>query len=278
MGFTPVTDRTCSLRIRGVFFNAKIICIHVETEEKNEVQKDYFYEDLERICMKAPKHDIKIVMRDFNVQVDKELGLAPNVQKFSLHEETNNNGWRMLDFAITKNMAISSTLFQHERIHKTTWRSPDEGTSNQIDHVMTDSRHATDILDVKSCRGADCDYDHYVVKIKYRQRISTIVKVSAQRNINYKVENLKEGTNAKAYRNKVEKLLQILPNTEDQHLEATWEDIKQVICKAADKSLGQRSRMVGNGWYDEECKEILEEQNKTRLKMLQRKTRSNTEA
>ena len=71
------------------------------------------------------------------------------------------------DFAITKNMAISSTLFQHKRTHEETWRSPDETTSNQIDHVMTDSRHATGILDVKSCRGADCDSVHYKVKIKY---------------------------------------------------------------------------------------------------------------
>jgi hypothetical protein len=60
----------------------------------------------------------------------------------------------MADFAITKNMAISSMLFQHKRIHTETWRSLDETTSNQTDHVMIDSQHATDILDVKSCRGA----------------------------------------------------------------------------------------------------------------------------
>jgi hypothetical protein len=56
----------------------------------------------------------------------------------------------------------------------------------------------------------------------------------------YNVENLKEGTNAKEYRNKIEELLQILPNIEDQHVEATWEYFKQVICKAADKILEQR--------------------------------------
>ena len=173
MGFSPETDRICSLRIRGRFFNTTIICVHAPTEEKDEIQKDDFYEDLERIYMKVPKHDIKVVMGDFNAKVGKEPGLAPNVGKYSLHEETNNNGWRMIDFAITKNMATSSTLFQHKRIHKGTWRSPDETTSNQIDHVMIHSRHATDILDVKFCRGADCDSDHYMVEIKYRQRIST---------------------------------------------------------------------------------------------------------
>ena len=75
---------------------------------------------------------------------------------------------------------------------------------------MIDSRHATDILVVKSCRGADCDSDHYMVKIKYRQRISTIGKLSTQRSIKYNVENLNEGSNAKEYRNKVEELLQVL--------------------------------------------------------------------
>jgi hypothetical protein len=47
-------------------------------------------------------------------------------------------------------------------------------------------------------------------------------------------------------------LLQILPNTEDQHVQAAWEDIKQAICEAADNTLGQKPRMVRNGWYDEE--------------------------
>jgi len=71
--------------------------------------------------------------------VGKELGLAPNIGKYSLHEETNNNGRRITDFAITKNMAISSTLFQQKIIHNETWRSPHETTSNQTDHVMNDS-------------------------------------------------------------------------------------------------------------------------------------------
>jgi hypothetical protein len=128
MSFNPETNRICSLRIRVIFFNKTIICVHAPTEEKDEMQKDVFYEEMERIYMKAPKHDIKVVMGNFNAKVGKESGLAPNVGNYSLHEEVNNNGWRMIDFAVTKNMAISSMLFQHKRIHKETWRSPDETT------------------------------------------------------------------------------------------------------------------------------------------------------
>jgi hypothetical protein len=50
-------------------------------------------------------------MGDFNAKVG-------NIGKYRLLEETNNNGWRMIHFAIARNMAISSTLFQHKRIHK----------------------------------------------------------------------------------------------------------------------------------------------------------------
>ena len=112
LGFSPERDRICSLRIRGVFFNTTIVCVHAPVDEKNEMQEGDFYEDLERIYIKVLKDDIKVVMGDFNVKVGKESGVAPNVGKYGLHEETNNNGWRMTEFAITKNMAISSTLFQ----------------------------------------------------------------------------------------------------------------------------------------------------------------------
>jgi hypothetical protein len=45
------------------------------------MQKDDFYEDLERIYMKVLKHDKKFVTWDFNAKVVKEVGLVPNVGK-----------------------------------------------------------------------------------------------------------------------------------------------------------------------------------------------------
>ena len=53
-----------------------------------------------------------------------------------------------------------------------TWQSPDERTDNQIDYELIDGRHVSSIMDVKSCRGADCDLDTHLVWIKYLQKIS----------------------------------------------------------------------------------------------------------
>jgi hypothetical protein len=61
---------------------------------------------------------------------------------------------------------VSITLFQHKSIHLQMWRSPDGLSINQIGHVIIDLRHTTEITDVKSCIGADCDNNHYTEKVK----------------------------------------------------------------------------------------------------------------
>jgi hypothetical protein len=47
--FSPQRDLVCSLRIKSAFFSTTIICVHAPMEETDEVQKDVFYEHLERI-------------------------------------------------------------------------------------------------------------------------------------------------------------------------------------------------------------------------------------
>ncbi|PSN52121.1 hypothetical protein C0J52_04319 [Blattella germanica] len=43
----------------------------------------------------------------------------------SLHEITNDNGIKLIDFAMSKGMIISSIFFPAKDIHKRTWKLPD---------------------------------------------------------------------------------------------------------------------------------------------------------
>jgi hypothetical protein len=56
---------------------------------------------------------------------------------------------------------------------------------------MIDSRHATDITNAKSCTGADCGSNHYMMKVIERQRIAVIAKTKGQKDINYNTDKLK---------------------------------------------------------------------------------------
>jgi hypothetical protein len=57
-------------------------------------------------------------------------------------------------------------------MHKYTWTSPNGKTHNQIDHILVDRRRHSNVLDVRSFRAADCDYDHYLVVSKVKERLT----------------------------------------------------------------------------------------------------------
>jgi hypothetical protein len=127
--FTPINERLCLIRIKGRFFNFSLINIHAPTNDSEEEAKDQFYEQLERAYAACPSHDVKLVMEDANAKVGRETVHQPTIDKHSLHERTNENGLRLVDFAAgSRQMAIKSTYFMHKRIHLQTWHYPQMDT------------------------------------------------------------------------------------------------------------------------------------------------------
>jgi hypothetical protein len=97
---------------------------------------------------------MKILLGDFNAKLGKEDTFKPTIGNESLHEDSNDNGVRVVNLATSKDLVVKSTMFLHRNIHKYTWTSPDGKTHNQIDHVLIDRRWHSSILDVRSFRGA----------------------------------------------------------------------------------------------------------------------------
>lgn len=92
MDFKPISERICSIRIKGNKRNISIMNIHAPTEEKDEEEKDLFYEMLDNEYEKLPIYDIKIVMGDCNAKVGQEEMYRATVGRHSKHEITNDNG------------------------------------------------------------------------------------------------------------------------------------------------------------------------------------------
>lgn len=83
----------------------------------------------EKFCQKfeeygrVPRHDVKVILGDLNTEVDKEEHYSRTVGKESLYENSNDNGLRLISFAINKEMMVQSIWLQRKNIKKMAWQS-----------------------------------------------------------------------------------------------------------------------------------------------------------
>jgi len=276
MNFNPVNDRLCTIRIRGKFFNITIINGHAPTEDKDDETKSTFYEKLQALLDRIPHRDVKILIGDFNAQVGREEMYRPTIGKHSLHVESNDNGSRLVDFAVMNNCVIKSTFFPHKDIHKATWCSPDGRTFNQIDHVLISGRHCSSIMDVRTLRGPNIDSDHFLVRVKLRARVAVHTKRQPALR-RFDVERLKDDAVREEYTAKMESAIIAETQNDDETVEAKWHRLHKTIQGVATEVMGWRGRKPRNDWFDEECQRALDEKNAARRKFLQSKTRASRE-
>ncbi|PNF24856.1 hypothetical protein B7P43_G12920 [Cryptotermes secundus] len=161
-----ISDRISYIILKGHWCDIIVMNVHAPTEDKIDDIKDRFYEELEHVFDKFPKYHMKVLLGDFNAKVGREDIFKPTIGNESLHEISNDNGVRVVNFATSKKLTDKSTMFPHRNIHKFTWTSPDGKIHNQTDHILIYRRWHSSILDVRSFRAADCDTDHYLVVAK----------------------------------------------------------------------------------------------------------------
>jgi hypothetical protein len=118
-------------------------------------------------------------------------------------------------------------MFPHKHIHLGTWRIPASNEVNQIDHVLTTTRHSSSVIDVGSCRGPNCDSDHYLVKIKVRVRIANIQKIPRRKTRRWDEEKLHKDT---VWRDKYQIVL-------DLKLNKKWKEKKKQIVHKRDGNI-----------------------------------------
>jgi len=124
-----VGDRLSYIVLRCCWRNIIVVNVHVPSEEKSYESKDNFYEELEQVFDHFPKYHVKMLLGDFNAKVGRENIFKPTTGQESPHQDSNNNGVRLVNFATSKNLVVKSTMFPHWNIHKYIWTYPDGKTT-----------------------------------------------------------------------------------------------------------------------------------------------------
>jgi exonuclease III len=88
--------------------------VYVPTEDKDDDIKGSFYKELEQVFDQFPRYNMKILVGDFNAKVGREDIFKPIIGNESLHEASNDNRIRVVNFATSKNLIVKSTFPHHD--------------------------------------------------------------------------------------------------------------------------------------------------------------------
>ena len=80
--------------------------MHAPSEEKSDESKDRYYEELEQVFDHFPKYHMQILLGDFNAKVGRENIFKPTIGNESLHEDSNDNDVRIVNFTTSRNLVI----------------------------------------------------------------------------------------------------------------------------------------------------------------------------
>jgi hypothetical protein len=93
-----VSDTMSCIVLRGGWCNIILPDVHVLTVEKCSDSKDSLYKELEQVFDHFPKYHMKILLGGFNAELGREDIFKPTTGNQSLHQDSNDNGVRVVKF------------------------------------------------------------------------------------------------------------------------------------------------------------------------------------
>ena len=257
----PVNDRLMKVRFNSKFAKLTIIACYAPTEEAEEEEKDAFYEQLEEEIRTTPRHDVLMVIGDLNARVGEDntgKERAMGTQGFGC---ANNNGERLSDLCVESRLVIGGTLFMHRDIHKTTWRSPDQRTVSQIDHVIINQKWRRSLQDVKAYRGADIGSDHVLVVASVSLKLRK-TKRGEERQQRFDTAKLKNSNTEKAFKLELKNRFHVLQEEQEMNIDS----FNQVLTETSKSLLGYRKKRKEE-WIKTDTWKTIDERKETKKKI-----------
>ncbi|XP_078024442.1 uncharacterized protein LOC144463575 [Epinephelus lanceolatus] len=230
---------------------------------------------LQRTVSKVPQHDMLLVMGDVNAKVGAGNDNCDRAVGRHGCGVRNNNGQRLVDFCLENNCVVGGTIFPHKSIHKLTWRSPDGITTNQIDHILIKGKWRRSLRDVRVCRGADANSDHYLVTANITLKLRKI-KQQGQRQRQLDIRKLKSQNINKEFVLELKNRFCVLGAQADStdkapDINTKWETIRNTYVGAATKILGYREKK-NKDWLTPGTWQKIEQRKQLKAKMLNTKS------
>ena len=227
-----------------------VIVVYAPTDQSSTEDKDLFYRNLELTLNRG--NGLAIIMGDFNATISETVQGV--VGPHGLGRRTTDNGERLVSFASTNGLCITSTMFSHKRIHQATWYPPNPRAEPSLkDYVLVRRRLRPSVLDTRACRGADIDSDHRLVVLSLRLKL--------QRKVTKRPRNLFDAQLCKEEARRMGYMEDIRAKFESRKqqgsIEERWEELREAVTTCAEQHL-QGKRRPKKPWISEDTLLLIE--------------------
>lgn len=159
-------------------------------------------------------------------------------------------------------------MFLRTDIYKGTWKAPNGRYTNQIDHVLINTKFKNCLHDVKIVREADCDLDHYVVKGELKVKLK---KPRVKKGLildRYEINKLRDNIVCESFKRQLYETISNLDINKVDTIDCKWKTIKETIkVVVSDTMIGKQKKMK-KPWFNSSCEEALNRRKETRLQWI----------
>ena len=262
--FTPISSRTCTIRITAKPLNIFIIQIYSPTSDYTDEQMENVYSQLQSTIDSMKKKDMLIVQGDWNATIGKDsINDWSDYYGTACNTATNDRGLRLLEFASYNDLIVANTLGKHKQSIISTFNSPNGKIHNQIDYILIKIRFRSGINVAKTrvYNKAAIGSDNDLVMMYFKQKLKYQRKLKSTR-INYNMDRLKNKSTQVDYKEYIEdKLDEELTNNENENIKSTITALNRIIHQAATEKLGF-SRKKNKPWITDDILELCDERRK----------------
>ena len=108
----PINSRIIRARVYSKFVKTTVLQCYAPTEQAEEEDKEDFYRCLQQQIDKTPRHNILLVMGDFNAKVGSENHGYEKCMGQQGTGEQNDHGERFANLCLENGLVIGGTIFQ----------------------------------------------------------------------------------------------------------------------------------------------------------------------
>jgi exonuclease III len=259
MGYYAISDRVLLIKINSKPVNMSIIQVYAPTSTSSDEDIESFYKDLDCAYNQCGSQDVRIVMGDMNAKVGSSMDPLESVVGPHGLGVRNERGDQWVEWCMSNDQVIMNSWFQHSKRHLYTWKSPGDGTRNQIDFITINQRYKRSILQVKTYPGADIGSDHIPVVSTMRFKFRKLKQSRAQSKLQIGLLKSDKELRMK-FRNEINGRLSTI--TEETETEKRYEKFSLVLTETAEKVIPKRANKAKQAWMTEA---ILKKMNQRRL-------------